>query len=146
MKLKFDNDLQNVINDISNLPDTTTDVDVLNVPVNMVAAFETLIQNKKDKKLLPVKQWVILRRQISFLFELLRAAQTAAEIDPTRPSNLITQEKKEAFYKFFVKGIKDLKTGKAIKNVVFVRMGLRYGIIRLSDHEIQKLIDNNKID
>jgi hypothetical protein len=144
MKLKFEKVVQDVINAVALLPDTATDKEDLNKPMNLIAAFERQLQSSKE---MPTKQWSGLRRQLSFLFEMYFISNTAAkELASGKLGNSNIKAVEEETYRLLVSVIKEIHNNKALENVRIIRIGLKYGIIRLSDHEIQKLIDNNKID
>lgn len=49
-------------------------------------------------------------------------------------------------YKVFISTIKDIKTEKVLQSAAMIKMALQYGVLFLSDHEIQNLIDRNKVN
>jgi hypothetical protein len=76
------------------------------------------------------------------LFIAVNAGKTATGLEIHDVENELS---KQETYRFLVKAIKGIASGKALEEPSFVRIAMGYGVVRLSDHEIKLLIDNNKI-
>lgn len=128
MKLKFTEETQKIINYIAALPDVVTTTAIIDEPMNTIR----MLDQKLNEAPRINKVWYKTRREASFLLFFLVGIEE-------KISDKYLQ------YKAIVKAIKDIKTGKALKDISFVRLGLINGIIRLSDVEIKHLIENNRI-
>lgn len=137
MKLKFEKEVEDILNSFSQLPDTATEEEDLNKPFKIISTFDKKLLKQKNENTLPTKQWVKLRRQLSFLYEIVVLTPTESKklVDP----KLISEKE----YQLLVKSLKDIQSNKALQNPGFIKIALRYGIVYLSDFEIQSLIDNN---
>ena len=158
MKFKFESRVQEVIDEIAKLPDETHDTEKVEDPLRIVGTLDSFLKANKNSPSLPSKQWVVLRRQLSFLYGLYHlalmadrtehmVAANATKTDLLKSMRIIpTQElSKVNVYRFFVKLVKELTNGKAIADPHRVRMAANFGVLYLSDHEIQGLIDRNKV-
>ena len=139
MKLKFEKEVADIVNLISQLPDVATEEEDLNKPRNFISVFDKDLIKPKNGKLLPTKHWAKLRRQLSFLYEFVYIASTESKKLQDPKSSL------EKEYQILVKSMKDIHTGKALQNPGFIKIALSYGVLYLSDFEVQGLIDGNKI-
>lgn len=146
MKLKFDKEVEDIINAIAALPDTATEKADIDKAFVGIHSFDRSLIERKAPKAMSVKEWARLRRQLSFMFELLftavNAGKTATGLEIHDVENELS---KQETYRFLVKAIKGIASGKALEEPSFVRIAMGYGVVRLSDHEIKLLIDNNKI-
>lgn len=141
MKLKFEDEVQKVVDAVAQLPDTVTESEDLGKASKIIGEFDrTLIRHREDKTL-AMKRWVKLRRQLSFLFEIVLMSGQAGK----KVSEVENDASKQESYRFLVKVFKKIKAGTALDHPAIVRIGLGYGVVYLSDHEIQQLIDNNKV-
>lgn len=147
MKLKFDKEVDQVINAIAGLPDEVTTDEVRNKPVTLVRELEEKIKYQLNTKQMPSKQHAKIRRQISFLWEHLLMVRKAIMANEGLNPNLQSDRNKPInefnVYKLFVKSIKNIKSEEGLKTLGLIRVGLKYGVVFLSDHEIQGLIDRN---
>lgn len=147
MKLKFDKEVDQVINAIAGLPDEVTTDEVRNKPFTLVRELEEKIKYQLNTKQMPSKQHAKIRRQISFLWEHLLMVRKAIMANEGLNPNLQSDRNKPInefnVYKLFVKSIKNIKSEEGLKTLGLIRVGLKYGVVFLSDHEIQGLIDRN---
>lgn len=142
MKLKFEKEVQDVVDAIALLPDTATETfDAVWKPNGIIGELDRTLVRQRDEKTLALKRWTKLRRQLSFLYEIVLMSVHAGK----KISEIDNEASKQESYRFLVKVIKKIKAGTALDHPTFVRLGLGYGVVHLSDHEIQQLIDNNKV-
>lgn len=134
MKLKFDQEVQDVIDIVAALPEVETFTVATSAAGNAIGAFEKSINAGRDSKKLPMKHYARLRRQLSFMYEFVLIASGPAD----KPHNDAQR------YNLLVKMFKDIKSGAILKEAFLVKLALRYGVVHLSDHEIQSLIAGNK--
>jgi hypothetical protein len=143
MKLKFEKEIQSVIDRVSELPETITKENITAIPdlLSFASGLDRDLLRQRDAKTIPVKYWVKLRRQLSFLYELGLMADKATK------NHLPSDKETERLikYTFLLNAVKDIKSGKALQRPEFIRIALIYGVLHLSDHEIAGLITNNKI-
>lgn len=162
MKYKFAPQVLEIIDAIAALPDTPVDMTAatLDQPQRLISGFEKWLRERKNDKQFAGKEWAKLRRQLSFLYESVLIAMQAK---PKRPSNVkpehnavmnrtefvLETQQSEAddgvMYREIVKFIKNVHSGQALQTIAGVQMGMKYGVVHLSDHEIQGLIDRNKV-
>lgn len=136
MKLKLDKEVQDVVDAVAALPDNGTTDLVMWEPHSLLSKFQKSLESRKDSKDLPAKQYAKLRRQLSFLYEFVHIC---SNLDSTQT------DIKAAQYARLIRLFKDVKSGELLKDVLLTRMALRYGVVYLSDQEIQSLIAGNKI-
>lgn len=127
MKLKLTAETNTLINDIVNTADT----------VSYDAAIKLIRTYEKDLKAkdLPAKQYAKLRRELSFVYELMRLSYTRNNGD----NSLVLSES------VFIQRIRDLHSADFLKSVSNVQLALQYGALQLSDYEIGLLISNNNV-
>lgn len=141
MKLKFEPQVQLLISDIAALPDTAESDEALRQPGSIISELNRNLMDNKGNKKFPTKIWAKLRRQLSFLYDLIFMADKAGR----KFGELHSPAMKQESYRFLVKVCKKIVDGTALERPEFVRIALTYGVLYLSDHEIQKLIDDNKV-
>lgn len=158
MKFKFAPQIQKIIDDIAKLPDEGTTDEVLWQPMQLIGDMDRYLKYNKgaDGKKIPSKEWAKLRRQLSFMYGLVLLANGAEAVGrvgaqamadamkfkmpaPDDVNELIKREQ----YRFLVKLVKELNNGVALKDNHRVRMALNFGVLQLSDHEIDGLIERN---
>ena len=148
MKFKFDSEIKNVISEIAKLPSETQDGEISPMPSILINQVNNKIKKLYTDKQIPDKQYAKIRRQISFLFELLYKANRIQEKiqypDQSPVDRRTLKLDKFAIYKLFMKDLKDIVSEKALESVVILRLGFYYGVVFLSDYEIEKLIKNNR--
>lgn len=159
MKFKFAPEVQKIINTIAALPDETGEGDEWFDPMTAISELDKYLLHNKDKdgKKIPSKEWAKLRRQLSFLYGLVKLATDAEALgrvgaetmgkmmnfrmpNPVDTNVLIRQGQ----YRILVKLIKEIHNDKALEDKHRVRMALNFGVLQLSDHEIEGLIERNK--
>lgn len=145
MKLKFEKEVQSIIDAVAALPATTTDETVLRKPMEFISEFDRSLIKRREKKTISVKEWAKLRRQLSFLFLFVKAASNDAEkaVMASTDEMRATFKKQEA-YRSLVKVLKDIHRGELLKSPPFIRIALNYGVVYLSDQEIKNLVEQNK--
>jgi hypothetical protein len=154
MKLKFEEEVQAIINAIAQLPNTAENDHALMAPLTIIGPLDRKLIKSKNDKTYPMKQWAKLRRQVSFLYEIVNMGAIAGKKiadeqgfpSQKEGNRLIESEaaKKES-YRFMVLVFKKVANGTALERPEFVRIALNYGVLHLSDYEIQKLIDGNNV-
>lgn len=162
MKFKFTPEVQKIIDAIAKLPDEAYKNEALWEPMRLIGDLEKYLIGKTDKdgKKIPSKEWAKLRRQLSFLYGLVKIATDAEAVGRVATQTLSKMTNMKVFqmpppedvneiakigvYRFLVKLVKDVHSGKALEDKLRVRMALNYGVLQLSDHEIDGLIERNK--
>lgn len=160
MKFKFAPEVQKIIDTVATLPDEASVDEVLWQPMQLIGELDKYLLHNKDKdgKKIPSKEWAKLRRQLSFLYGLVRLASAAeamgrvgsdamAKIMNMRVTVPMDQNEltKREQYRMLVKMVKQIHSGKALEDKHRVRMALNFGVLQLSDHEIDGLIERNKV-
>lgn len=149
MKFKFDSEIKKVISEIAKLPSETQDREISPMPSILINEVNNKIKKLHADKQMPDKQYAKIRRQISFLFELLYKANRIQEKvqypDQSPADKRSLKLDKFAIYKLFMKDLKDIESEKALESIVVLRLGFYYGVVYLSDYEIEKLIEINKV-
>lgn len=130
MKLKFTDISNSVIERVCQLPDAATSDKDLDGILSIINE-ETLDIKRKEKDI-GGKRWAVVRREMSFFYGLI------AIFEDEIPDKCL-------HYRRVISVFKDVKSGEILKVVPFVRFAMDYGIIRLSDTEIEHLIKFNKI-
>lgn len=131
MKLKFTDISNAVIEKVCQLPwhaESDEDIDGILSIINK----ETLDIKHRKEKAIGGKRWAVVRREMSFFYGIV------AMFDEKIPD-------KRFRYARVVSMFKDIKSGEVLKIVPFVRLAMGYGVVRLSDTEIEHLIKFNKI-
>lgn len=128
MKLKFTSNSIAIIQQLCELPDTAeSDKDIDKI--------FAIINNSSDQlRQIEIKDkiWVKNRREISFFWSLVKTLED-------KIPNKIEQYSKTML------AIKDIQSGKLLTHIPFIRLAMSYGILRLSDTEIEHLIRYNKV-
>ena len=149
MKLKFVKEIEHVILAIAALPVEAETEEIRKKPTKLIRELEQEIRSQFNTGQLPSKQHAVIRRQISYIWEILHAVQVSQMrlqgLDPNVRSDLNKPLDQSNIYKVFVSTVKDIKTEKVLQYTAMIKMALRYGVLYLSDYEIQNLIDCNKI-
>jgi len=141
MKLKFEKETQDVINAIAQLPDEAGSPAGLAKPNQLIGVFDKVILGDKANRNAPSKHWAKLRRQLSFLYEIVNIGAIAGK----KVSQTGGEESLKESYRMIVTICKKIVAGTSLDHPMFVRLALSYGVLHLSDHEIQKLIDGNNV-
>lgn len=129
MKLKFSEECKEVIAKLRALPESATSSANYVEPMRIIREFDKKLKAEKVKG----KQWAKNRRELSFLYQLIVSlGNNDLRFNAETYSNFLTF-------------ISDMESGKLLKSTPFIRIALSYGILRLSDHEIEQLIKNNKV-
>jgi len=159
MKLKFTKDAQAVIDEIAKLPTQTLDPELAGRPHQVINEYDSKVRGDLKKFPSPnMKEWSRERRQVSFFFEFVRIAnereterlkQLHPNPDPVK--QLISTKVPETayldrqnLYSTIVTFFRDLKSEKLLEDPYFVKLALGYGIVYLSDKEVQHLIELNE--
>jgi hypothetical protein len=149
MKFKFDKEVFQVIQAICALPETATSKEDYLRPKLLINRLEDKIKQQLDSKQIGLKHFSMVKWQISFLWAIVFVCQKAAMKKEGLNPDLKEDQSKpiDEFYAYalFVDIVKKIKSNEELKNPSIVRLGLKYGIIFLSDFEIQALIDGNRI-
>ena len=128
MKLNFDSVVYDIILQISELPEKPSSIEDLNKPLSIINKALFFYTPKNAVKLkIPTKLFVKVRTQISFLLTLEHGLQ----------NNNVSNELK---YDYWRKLCINVVNGEALKNLNFIKLGLRYSVIELSEEEIRKLL------
>jgi len=149
MKLKFAQEIQTLIDNIAALPDTASTDEELNRPNKLITDFENSLLKQQNNREISTKQYAKLRRQVSYLWEFLKAARDTAlknqNITIEQLNRNKAQPDKRDVYRHFVTHIKLVENGEVLKHVTYVKHALRYGVLQLSDYEVHNLINGNKV-
>ena len=163
MKFKFAPEVQKIVDAIALLPDVTDINEVLWEPMRLIGDLDKYLKHNKNKdgKKIPSKEWAMLRRQLSFLYGLVKLAtdaELAGRVATQALSNMTNMKVfqmpspedlneliKRHQYDFLLKLVKEIHNGEALKDKHRVRMALNFGVLQLSDHEIEGLIERNKV-
>lgn len=149
MKLKFDSEILNVINIIASLPEEVNDIESRKNAARPVRDLETKIKYQLENKQIPSKHHAKIRRQVSYLWEILYMERILElrrhGIESTSISTSNSNVDENRIYKNFIARIKTIKSQEALKSFDMIKMSLKYGVLFLSDHEIEGLIERNEV-
>ena len=156
MKFKFSEEVQKVIDELAVLPPKVDSIEMTRLPMKLIGTFEKELIKGWNEKKIPMKQWAKLRRQLSFLYEIIyfaeklftnKLAKEVIQCISKGQTFTDPDESKKPFmmYEITTAFARDLKNGNLLKEAPIVRIAMRYGIIHLSDHEIEGLIERNKV-
>lgn len=127
MKLKFSAYGEEVIKNISAMPEVSSNEQDFDKPFEEIRKLDRKLQAEQIKG----KHWAKIRRELSFFFSFQHAAEKRTEDKALR-------------YTETIKCFKAMKNGNALKSIPFIRTAMSYGVLNLSDFEIEQLIKCNK--
>ncbi len=129
MKLKFTESALHIIEAIAALPlECTNNKDILK-PITIIMDFDKKLFIERHKN----KLWAMKRLQLGFFIE----CRNIAYKNKTSP---------EHGYTSLIKMFRSILSGDALTYPYIVKRGLVYGVIVLTDNEIQGLIDSNIVN
>lgn len=135
MKLKFTDEIKAAIERIAALPSEPQSPSDHNKPLRIIQETSAKL-TKMTAAAPPNKFWNKMRREQSFLFSLYMAHQNRLHEKPDE----------RAVYIQTVKAFKSIQNETILTNRGFIRLAMSYGCLRLSDKEIETLLQLNKVD
>lgn len=137
MKFNFHAKVKNIISEIASYEKEQLIQDPKIDFLGIINKLSKETDERRFKKELGNKEHNLIKRQLSFLYALWHPL---LKIEDSYKEKAATDAKIN-----FLKAIKNIESEEALKNVFVVKVSILYGVLKLSNFEINKLIELNTI-